>query len=318
MSSAPEPKRVPAKAGTQFATSPATGAFRITAEAEGAEAALEIAAILDGLTGAVSAFETREAEGKRLALWRIEAYPRQSVLDAPTEIRLALAAAGAGGALLHIFEERLPERDWLAENRRDFPPQHIGRFFIHGSHWHGSAPASAIVIEIDAATAFGTGEHPSTRGCLLALNQLARRRRFRRPLDIGTGSGILAIAAAKRLHRQVVAGDIDPEAVRVARHHARRNGLSGRVRFLRAAGYRSRALRRHKYDLILANILARPLALMARDLKRAIAPGGVAVLAGLLRRQEPLVLAAHRAQRLSLVRRLVIEGWSTLVLRSGS
>ena len=318
MFSAPESKRVSAKAGTHFATSSATGRFRITAEAEGAEAALEMAAILDELSGAVSAFETREADGKSPALWRIEAYPHQPALDAPTEIRLALAAAGAGGELLHIVEERLPEHDWLAENRRDFPPQHVGRFFIHGSHWRGPAPASAIAVEIDAATAFGTGEHPSTRGCLLALEQLTRRRRFRRPLDIGTGSGILAIAAAKRLHRPVIAGDIDPEAVRVARHHARRNGLAGRVRFLNAAGYRGRALRRHKCDLILANILARPLALMARDLKRAIAPGGVAVLAGLLRRQEPLVLAAHRAQRLSLVRRLVIEGWSTLVLRSGS
>jgi len=295
-----------------------TNPIRITAEVEGAEAALEMAAMLDELSGAVAAFETREAEGKNPALWRVEAYPREPVLDAVIEIRLALAAAGMGGKLLHIVEERLPERDWLAENRRDFPPQRIGCFFIHGSHWHGRAAPSSIPIEIDAATAFGTGEHPSTRGCLLALDRLARRRRFRRPLDIGTGSGILAIAAAKRLRRPVVAGDIDPEAVRVARHHARRNGLASRARFLRTAGYRRRALRRHKYDLILANILARPLALMARDLKRTLAPGGTAVLAGLLRRQEPFVLAAHRAQHLSLEHRLVIEGWSTLVLRSGS
>jgi ribosomal protein L11 methyltransferase len=295
-----------------------TNPIRITAEVEGAEAALELAAAFDELAGAVAAFETREAAANNPALWRIEAYPRQPVLNAETEIRLALTAAGAGGRLLNIVEERLPERDWLAENRRDFPPQRIGRFFVHGSHWRGATPASSIPIEIDAATAFGTGEHPSTRGCLLALDRLARRRRFRRPLDIGTGSGILAIAAAKRLRRAVIAGDIDPEAVRVARHHGRRNGLAGRARFLRAAGYRRRALRRHKYDLILANILARPLALMARDLKRTLAPGGIAVLAGLLRRQEPFVLAAHRAQHLSLERRLVIEGWSTLVLRSGS
>jgi len=295
-----------------------TNPIRITAEVEGAEAALELAAAFDELAGAVAAFETREAGANNPALWRIEAYPQQPVLDAETEIRLALTAAGAGGRLLNIVEERLPERDWLAENRRDFPPQRIGRFFVHGSHWHGRAAPSSIPIEIDAATAFGTGEHPSTRGCLLALDRLARRRRFRRPLDIGTGSGILAIAAAKRLHRPVIAADIDPEAVRVARHHARRNGLARTARFLRAAGYRSHALRRHKYDLILANILARPLALMARDLKRTLAPGGTAVLAGLLRRQEPLVLAAHRAQHLSLEHRLVIEGWSTLVLRSGS
>src|SRR5262249_8525969 len=111
--------------------------------------------------------------------------------------------------------------------------------------------------------------------------------------------------------------DVDPEAVRVARHHARRNGLAAQLRVARAAGYRSRALRPHTYDLIFANILARPLALMARDLKRALAPGGVAVLAGVMRRAGAVVLAAHRAQWLSLERRLVIEGWSTLVLRSG-
>jgi ribosomal protein L11 methyltransferase len=292
--------------------------LRIAAEVEGAEAALEMAALLDEMAGAVSAFETRAPEGGEPALWRVEAYPTKSVLDAETEIRLALVAAGVGGRLLQIAEERLPERDWLAENRRDFPPQRVGPFFIHGSHWRERPSASVVAIEIDAATAFGTGEHPSTRGCLLALERLARnRRRLRRPLDIGTGSGILAIAAAKRLHRPVRAGDIDAEAVRVARHHARRNGLAARVRVVRAAGYRSRALRGRRYDLIFANILARPLALMARDLKRALAPGGVAVLAGLLRRQEPLVLAAHRAQRLPLVRRLVIEGWSTLILRSG-
>ena len=294
-----------------------TGPLRILAEVEGAEAALEVAAALDETAGAVAAFETREARGKEPALWRIESYPKRPLLDAELEIRLALTAASAGGRLLHISEERLPERDWLAENRRDFPPQRIGRFLVHGSHWHGPVPASAIAIEIDAATAFGTGEHPSTRGCLLALDDLARRRRFRRPLDVGTGSGILAIAAARRLHRRVIAGDIDPEAVRVARHHARRNGLAGQVRIVRAAGYRNRALRPATYDLIFANILARPLALMARDLKRALAPDGVAVLAGLLRRQEALVLAAHRTQGLRLERRVVIEGWSTLILRSG-
>ena len=115
----------------------------------------------------------------------------------------------------------------------------------------------------------------------------------------------------------MLASDIDPAAVRVAGHHIRRNGLTGRVRVIAAPGYRSRAVRHVKYDLVFANILARPLALMARDLARAIRPGGAAVLAGLLRRQEALVLAAHRAQGLALERRLVIDGWSTLILRSG-
>jgi len=290
-----------------------TGTLRITAEVEGADAALAVAAALDELASAVSAFEAAEDA----ALWRVEAYPRASVLDPNLEVRLALAAVASGGRLIRIVEERLPERDWLAENRRAFPPLRIGRFFVHGSHWKGRVPAGAIAIEIDAATAFGTGEHPSTRGCLMALDSLARRRRFRRPLDIGTGSGILAIAAAKRLRRPVLASDVDCAAVRVASHHVRRNGLAGQVRLVCAPGYRSRAVRGSDYDLIFGNILARPLALMARDLGRAIAPGGVGILAGLLSRQEALVVAAHRAQGLSLERRLVIEGWSALILRSG-
>lgn len=290
------------------------GTLRISADVRGADAALAVAAALDELAGAVSAFEADEAA----AVWQVEAYPRAPVLDTALEIQLALLAAEAGGQLVRIAEERLPERDWLADNRRAFPPLRIGRFFLHGSHWTGPVPAGAVAVGIDAAEAFGTGEHPSTSGCLLALDALARRRRFRRPLDIGTGSGILAIAAAKRLHCRVLASDVDCAAVRVAARHVRRNGLAGKVRLVCAPGYRSRSLRRSDHDLVFANILARPLAHMARDLKRALAPGGVAVLAGLLRRQEPLVLAAHRMQRLALARRVVIDGWSTLILRRGT
>ena len=290
-----------------------TGQWQIVAEIEGAAAAIEVAGVLEDLVGAVAAFEV----SAETATWRAETYPCAPILQPEIEIRLALAAAGAGGRLKGVSEQRLPERDWLAENRRAFPPLRIGRFFVHGSHWRGLPPPGAIEIEIDAATAFGTGEHPTTRGCLLVLDRLALRRSFRRALDIGTGSGILAIAVAKRLHRPVLASDIDCEAARVARHHVRRNGLGGKVRVVCAPGYRSRAVRRRKYDLILANILARPLTSMARDLKDALKPDGVAVLAGLLQRQEPLVLSAHRAQGLALERRLIIEGWSTLILRSG-
>jgi len=286
--------------------------WRVLARVRGADAATAVLAVLDDLAGALSAFEIVEQE------WRVEAYPPSSVLSPALAAELALAAAAAGGTLVEIGEGQLPDRDWLAENQLAFPPLRVGRFFIYGSHHRGRVPAGAIGIMLDAATAFGTGEHPSTRGCLMALDRLARRHRFRRPLDVGTGTGILAVAAAKLLHRRVLASDIDRGAVRVARHNVARNGVAGLVRVSGADGYRHRAIRKLPYDLILSNILARPLALLARDLARTLMPGGRAVLSGLLRRQEPIVLAPHRGCGIVLERRLVIDGWSTLVLRARS
>jgi ribosomal protein L11 methyltransferase len=286
--------------------------WRVLARVRGADAASAVLALLDDLAGALSAFEIVEQE------WRVEAYPPSSVLSPALVAELALAAAAAGGTLVDIGEGQLPDRDWLAENQLAFPPLRVGRFFIHGSHHRGRVPAGAIGIMLDAATAFGTGEHPSTRGCLMALDRLARRHRFRRPLDVGTGTGILAVAAAKLLHRRVLASDIDRGAVRVARHNVARNGVAGLVRVRGTDGYRDRAIRKLPYDLILSNILARPLALLARDLARTLMPGGRAVLSGLLRRQEPIVLAPHRGCGIVLERRLVIDGWSTLVLRARS
>jgi ribosomal protein L11 methyltransferase len=282
--------------------------WRIAVRIEGVEAAAAVADILDELTTSVSTFETREGKPSE---WLVETYSGGALVDAALDLRLTLAATAAGGRFLDLVEMPVAERDWLAENRRAFPPQRIGRFFIHGSHWRHKPPAGSIAIEIDAATAFGTGEHPSTRGCLVAFDRLAKTRRFRRPRDIGTGSGILAIAAAKTLRRVVVASDIDPVSVRVARHHARRNGMAAYVRATRRAGAGSG----RGHDLVFANILARPLALMSRDLARVTAPGGTVILSGLLRRQEAGVLAAYRRQRLTFESRVVIDGWSTLVSR---
>src|SRR5579875_1190460 len=202
--------------------------WRLYARVHGTEAAAAVLALLDETAGAVSIFESGPGE------WAIAAYPPASRLAPDLAARLALAAAAAGGALIAVEEAPLPARDWLADNRRAFPPLAIDRFFIHGSHYRDRVPAGMIGIRVDATTAFGTGEHASTRGCLLALAALARRRRFRRPLDIGTGTGILAIAAAKRLHRRVWASDIDPVAAAVARDNAAKNGVAGLVR-VRAA-----------------------------------------------------------------------------------
>ena len=215
-----------------------------------------------------------------------------------------------------VTVDRVPARDWLDENRASFPPIRIGRYFIHGSHHRGGVPAGRIGLVIDAATAFGTGEHATTRGCLLALDAHAKRRRPRRILDMGTGTGILAIAAAKTWRRRALACDIDADAVRVAARHARMNGVATMIATRRADGYRG--LRSTPgFDLVCANILARPLAAMAPFLARALAPGGIAILSGLLARQAASVLAAHRAQRLFLVGRIAIEGWHTLVIARG-
>jgi ribosomal protein L11 methyltransferase len=283
--------------------------LQLVAEVRGAAAAGAVFPLVDALAAAWSAFETAPE------IWRIEAYPSVPRLTPELTARLSLAAAAAGGALLALTERLLPDRDWLLENRLAFPPLAIGRFFVFGSHHRGGVPAGMIGIAVDAIAAFGTGEHPSTRGCLLALDALARRRRFRRPLDIGTGTGILAIAAAKSLLRPVVARDIDPGAVAIARRNIARNGIAGLVRIGCAPGYRGRELRRKRHDLVFANILAGPLALLAADLARRLRPGGRAVLSGLLRRQEPIVLAPHRDCGIVLERRLVIDGWSTLILR---
>ena len=283
--------------------------WRLLAQVRGADAANAVFVLLDDRADAVSAFETRPEE------WWVEAYRQSPLLDAELAAQLALAAAANGGTLAEFGEEILPARDWLADNQLSFPPLRVGRFFVYGSHHDGKVPAGAIGIAVDAATAFGTGEHPSTRGCLLSLERLARRRQFHRLLDIGTGTGILSIAAAKLLHRKVLAGDIDPRAICVARHNAACNGVRGLVQSRNAPGYRDRLIRRSRYDLILSNILARPLAVMAADLARRLAPRGRAVLSGLLRWQEPIVLAPHRGCGIVLDHRVVIDGWSTLVMR---
>jgi ribosomal protein L11 methyltransferase len=194
-------------------------------------------------------------------------------------------------------------------------PVRAGRFVVHGSHDRARVPANVIGIEIEAALAFGTGHHGTTRGCLLALDMLAKRQRPARVLDLGTGSGVLAIAAARRLDARIVASDIDRVAVDAARNNARLNRAPG-IRFVHAAGASARALTiAGPYDLIFANILLGPLLRLARPIRRLAAPGAHVVLSGLLPAHANAALAAYAAQGFVLQRRIPLDGWMTLLLQ---
>jgi ribosomal protein L11 methyltransferase len=287
------------------------GLWRVTLAALDATAAAAATEALGDLE-AVSAFMERDG-----GPWCVEGFAREKPDRGPLLARLALAWLDLAGPPPEPLWEKLPRQDWVGINQASFQPLSVGRFFIHGSHFKGRIPTGRIALEIDAATAFGTGEHATTRGCLTALDAMAAHGPHR-ILDMGTGTGILAMAAAKRWRRHVAARDIDPESVRVTAHNIRRNGVALLIAVARSTGYRERGvIRRRPYDLVLANILARPLERMAADLRRALKPGGIAVLSGLLSYQEPGVLAAHRLAGLSLRQRIVIDGWSTLVLGRG-
>lgn len=235
----------------------------------------------------------------------------------PAEVTALLAAAAAAAGQLPpaVALEPVPPVDWVAESQKALPPVRAGRFFVFGSHVTGPPPPGTIPIRIDAGQAFGTGHHESSQGCLIALSELARRGRPRRSLDLGCGSGVLAIAMAKLWAVPVIACDLDPIAVRVARANARLNGVGGRLRVVQGDGFhRLPVLAGRPYDLIAANILAGPLCRMAAALRRSLAPGGIAILAGLLRNQERAVLARYRAQGMRPVRQIRLGEWVTLVL----
>ncbi len=246
--------------------------------------------------------------------WTVEGVKQRGEGEAQLAAGLALAELLADE---HPALQRRPTEagGWLARTRSSFPAQQVGRrFLIRGSHLGAGRMAGRITLTLDAGVAFGSGEHGSTRGCLRAL-ELVAHRRPRRILDLGCGSGILAMAACKLLHRPVLATDIDPWSVRVARENAIANGLRNRLRPAMATGWQPPACRGAPYDLVFANILARPLCAMAPELASHLAPGGTAILAGLLASQAAMVAAAHRRVGLVLVRRLRETAWTTLVLR---
>ena len=236
---------------------------------------------------------------------------------------LAAAALAGGVDLPEAAVERLPETDWVAESHKALPAIEVGPFYLHGAHVTEAPPGGSIPIRIEAGPAFGTGRHESTRGCLLALADLAETRNPARvptcaptcALDMGCGSGLLAIAIAKLWACPVLAIDSDPEAVRAAAGNAAANGVADLVAARLGEGYDRAALGAEaRFEVIVANILAGPLKAMAPDLKRYLEPGGVAVLSGLLADQADAVTAAHAP--LALARRLPLGDWVTLVLEA--
>ncbi|MCE9507305.1 MAG: 50S ribosomal protein L11 methyltransferase [Alphaproteobacteria bacterium] len=216
-----------------------------------------------------------------------------------------------------IIAETLPEKDWLQHVHDNFPPIKIGSFFVYGSYYTGALPPGFIPLQIDAATAFGSGEHETTRGCIQALEQLKGKNAFKNALDMGCGSGILAIALTKLWPAlKVTAIDIDPESVVVTKRHAEMNGVSDKIQAQAGDGYRAPLVAVNApYDIVAANILANPLIEMAADLAAVLKPGGYAVLSGLLSRQKPEVVAAHEKLGLQLVRAEEIGDWQALVLQ---
>jgi len=268
-------------------------------------------AALGTVCATVGFFFADEAHG----IWRVEGVRDTGADEAWLQDALALAAL-VSGVSATLAREPTEAEGWLARTWEAFPEQLVGRrFTVRGTHQASGAALGRIVLTLDAGLAFGSGEHGSTRGCLRALEVVARRRP-RRILDLGTGSGILAMAAAMLLRRRVLATDIEPWSVRVAGQNALANGVGRLVRPVLADGWHGRAVQAGApYDLVLANILARPLCRIARDLTSGLAPGGTVILAGLLASQARMVLAAHRRQGLRLETTWREGNWTTLVLR---
>jgi ribosomal protein L11 methyltransferase len=234
-------------------------------------------------------------------------------------LRASIASIAGSAAAQSLTFQQVAETDWVAQSLAGLQPVRAGRFVVHGAHDRARIPVNAIGIEIEAALAFGTGHHGTTRGCLNALDALAKQRRARWVLDVGTGSSVLAIAAAKVFRTPVVASDIDRVAVRAAQANARLNRAANFITLRCATGTKHPVITQHApYDLIFANILLTPLARLAVPLARLSAAGATIVLSGLLPGHANAALAIYRAQDFVLERRILLDGWATLVLRKAN
>lgn len=251
---------------------------------------------------AVTVNETDEARG----LWNTVAYFADEMSAAAARATLAIDAA---------IIAPLPDVDWVRESLLGLAPVIAGRFYLHGSHDRDKRRAGGMSFEIDAGTAFGTGHHGTTAGCLLIFDQLLKKRRFNRVFDLGTGTGVLALAAAKATRSSVLATDIDPESVRVTKRNAEINSARPLLRAATAPGLHHPMIREAApFDLIFANILARPLAKLAQGLSQILSPGGTLILSGLTRDQQRWITAAYRAR--GLVPTMVVkrDNWVALAV----
>ena len=257
----------------------------------------------------IGTFEIEDGSG----YWEVAGYFTQK----PDEAGLALLASMAGAQPFVI--SKVPDRDWVAQVRRELTPVEAGRFIVFGSHDAALVPVNRIGLQIDAAMAFGTGHHGTTLGCLRSYDRLLRAGLMAQHVaDIGTGTGVLAMAAARTGARHVIASDMDPVAIATARVNMTVNGLGTRVRCVTAPGFKADALRqRAPYDLVFANILAGPLKRLARDMAAHTDLGSVVILSGILNRQAAGVVATYRGHGFACEHREVIGEWTTLTLRRG-
>jgi ribosomal protein L11 methyltransferase len=269
--------------------------------------------LFDALSGSFAMGEAAVAAFEEAGAWAVEIYFEQP----PDEdaVRILIGDLAGDAASERLTFTAVAMRDWVAQSLEGLAPVAAGRFVIHGAHDRRRIPPNRIGVEIEAALAFGTGHHGTTRGCLVALDRILNRRRPRRILDVGCGAGVLAIAAARATRRPVAAGDIDPVSVRVARDNTRVNRVGALVKVILANGVADRRMRAGApFDLVFANILLGPLKRLANPIRRVAAPGGRVVLSGLLPGQDSAAFAAYRVLGFVLERRIALDGWMTLVL----
>lgn len=271
--------------------------------------------VLEPYCLALSSFEDEKTRD-----WKIEGYTAAEPDSVGITAKLETLATNSGIAKPKVYYDLMPPKNWLAENLMDFPPLQVGRYYIHGTHVEPKALGGLIELVLDSGSAFGSGEHATTEGCLRAMERLARKFQFNTILDMGCGSGILSMAAAKTWARPIIASDIDDESTRVTNANAKQNRLKHLIKATTGDGYASNLVRSNgPYDLIVCNILANPLIQMAGDLDKHLSKDrsrpAYAVLSGLLERDANRVIAAHRARGLKLDQKLVINGWVILVMK---